>query len=131
MISLFQSCGKPDPLSSIGDETLYFAECPWHGAQFDQDGNVVRNPDTGESTTPLTKYPASLSDNAIIITGSDETVLLSDHPALQEVGGVSSLSTIDIDGSGVLLYRKSETEILVFSRTCTHQGDILREFQEV
>ena len=54
-----------------------------------------------------------------------------DHPSLENVGGVSSLNGIDIDSNGVLLFRKSEAEIVALSRECTHQGCGIDPFEEV
>ena len=95
VISMFQSCSKPDILNSITDETLYVSECPCHLSQFDQNGDVMQGP----AQTSLTKYSANLSDDmsSIIIENSNEIILLSDHPSLLEIGGVSHLDSIDID----------------------------------
>ena len=119
VIAMFQSCSKPDSLSSITDETLYISECPCHGSQFDQNGDVIQGP----AQASLTKYSASISNdmNSIIIEGSDESILLSDHPSLLDIGGVSSLNSIDIDSRGILIYRESEENILIMSRNCTHE----------
>ena len=59
ILSIFQSCEKPDLINSVTDETTYIAQCGKHGAQFDQEGNVVQNPESdwdGNELEPLTKY---------------------------------------------------------------------------
>ena len=118
VISMFQSCSKPDILNSITDETLYVSECPCHLSQFDQNGDVMQGP----AQTSLTKYSANLSDDmsSIIIENSNEIILLSDHPSLLEMGGVSHLDSIDIDTAGILIYRESQENVIVMSRRCTH-----------
>ena len=126
-ISLFQSCDKPDPMSSITDDTLYISECPCHHAQFDQDGNVIQNPDTGDSIESLTLYSAVLNDDESLLTITDddgnevELPIAEDSPLLT-IGGVSSLNDIDFESKGLLLYRKSQSEVIVLSRRCTHDG---------
>ena len=136
VLSLFQSCGKPNPYEPFPDGTLYFSNCSLtcgHGAQFDQDGNVLNNPDTGQSIASLTIYETSIVDNNIIIGEegeSGEIIPLSDHPELENVGGVSSLDTIDIEPNGILLYHKSENNIIALSRTCTHEGCTIEKFQQ-
>ena len=42
-----------------------------------------------------------------------------------------SLDGIDIDSNGVLLYRKSETEIVAFSRQCPHWGEQIEPFEQI
>ena len=118
LVAMFQSCSKPDPLSSITDETLYISECPCHGSQFDQNGDIIQGP----AQISLTKYSANLSDdmNSIIIENSNQTILLSEHPSLLETGGVSFLNSIDIDTDGILIYRESQENVIIMSRRCTH-----------
>ena len=101
--------------------------CPCHGAQFNEDGDVL----SGPALNSLTRYDASLSEESILITGSNETILLSDHPNLEIVGGSSSLDSIDIDSKGVLIYRKSVSEVVILSRECTHNGCQIGAFQNI
>jgi len=98
--------------------------CPCHGAQFNEEGDVLQHPNDGSIILPLTRYNASLSNDLISIEGSDELILLSDHPDLENIGGVSSLDQDEVpfDDEGLLMYRKSEEEVVVYSRICPHQG---------
>ena len=63
--------------------------------------------------------PTSPSDN----NGSTSiTVDLSfpENSALLTVGGTLALAANDLDSSGMLMYRQSETTVKVYSRNCTH-----------
>ena len=121
-ISIFQSCSKPSPLNLSTDETLYISECPCHGSQFDQNGDVLQGP----AQASLTKYTSSLSDDneSITIENSSEIILLANHPSLLNIGGVSHLDSIDIDSKGVLIYRESVDSIIIVSRACTHEPEL-------
>ena len=123
ILTLAQSC-IDNPVAS---SSSYLATCPCHGAQYDESGAVV----TGPAEEPLTKYDVTFNSNHIFIADSDEHVDFMDHPSLENVGGVSSLNGIDIDSNGVLLFRKSEAEIVALSRECTHQGCGIDPFEEV
>lgn len=112
-VSIFQSCSDP-----VSPTSMYMAECPCHGAQFDQDGNVLKGP----AQTPLTQYTTTINNDFFTIEGSNETIQFDDHPDLNDIGGVSAVENIDINEDGILLYRKSEDEIIALSRTCTHNG---------
>ena len=65
--SIINSCTKPTPLNNINSETEYITECPCHLAQFDQNGDVIQNPSTGESIDSLKKYNAQIIENEIKI----------------------------------------------------------------
>ena len=45
---------------------------------------------------------------------------LSENSALLTVGGTLALSDNELDNSGMLLYRQSESIVKVYSRNCTH-----------
>ena len=47
---------------------------------------------------------------------------LSENSALLTVGGTLALSDNELDNSGMLLYRQSESIVKVYSRNCTHAG---------
>jgi len=134
-LSIFQSCDKPDIINSIDDDTQLVATCGWHDAKFDQDGIMVQAPnsDWDGNNLLLTQFDAEIANDETIILSDfpDEQISLSEHPALLEVGGFSSLNNHSADNNrGLLLYRKSEDEIMVFSRTCPHMGGDISPFQE-
>ena len=54
---------------------------------------------------------------------------LPQNSALATVGGTLALTANELDGSGILLYRKSDTSVLAFSRICTHNGCTIGSFQ--
>ena len=64
---------------------------------------------------------------------SDETITvdlsLSENSALLVVGGALALGSNVIDSKGILLYRQSDTNVLAFSRNCTHNGCTIGSFQ--
>lgn len=53
---------------------------------------------------------------------------LTENSALTTVGGTLALTSNDIDNSGLLLIRQSETAIRVFSRECTHNNCTIDAF---
>ena len=53
---------------------------------------------------------------------------LADHPSLKTIDGVSATNSNIIDSYGLLLYRKNETDIIVYSRRCPHAGGMLSNF---
>ena len=64
---------------------------------------------------------------------SDETITvdlsLSENRALLVVGGALALGSNVIDSKGILLYRQSDTNVLAFSRNCTHNSCTIDSFQ--
>ena len=52
-----------------------------------------------------------------------------ENQTLAAVGGTLALDSISLDGQGILLYRLSDTSVLVFSRKCTHAGCTIGGFQ--
>jgi len=135
ILSIFQSCEKPDIISSVTDETTYIAECGFHGAQFDQEGNVVQNPAfdwDGNELEPLTSYSTTIIDETKFTVSNENNnveILFDEHPSLQNINGVSFADNIPFDSFGILLYRKSENEIIALSRECTHfKGGTAGEF---
>ncbi|MAQ43934.1 MAG: hypothetical protein CMG25_05555 [Candidatus Marinimicrobia bacterium] len=135
ILSVFQSCSKPNPINSANEDTLYISECPCHQAQFDQEGNVIQNPSTGEEINPLTQYSVQeINQSSFIVIDNEQNLIeisFSDHSSLEQVGGVSSTSSNSLDNDGLLLYRKSETEIIALSRSCTHAGCPTGDFESV
>jgi len=47
---------------------------------------------------------------------------LSENSGLLTVGGALALAANELDSSGMLLYRQSESTVKVYSRNCTHAG---------
>jgi cytochrome b6-f complex iron-sulfur subunit len=63
--------------------------------------------------------------------GAGEVTLdltLPANRALAAVGGTLTLDANELDSKGMLLYRSSESELLAFSRKCTHTGCTLAGF---
>ena len=64
---------------------------------------------------------------------SDKTITvdlsLSENSALLVVGGALALGSNVIDSKGILLYRQSDTNVLAFSRNCTHNSCTINSFQ--
>ena len=71
--------------------------------------------------------------NIDIYINSDETITvdlsLLENSALVMVGGTLALDSNVIDSKGILLYRQSDTNVLAFSRNCTHNGCTIGSFQ--
>tara|TARA_B100000959_G_scaffold87853_1_gene93095 strand:- start:1257 stop:1745 length:489 start_codon:yes stop_codon:yes gene_type:complete len=63
---------------------------------------------------------------------SDETITvdlsLSENSALATVSGTLALGANVLDSKGILLYRQSDTNVLAFSRNCTHNGCTIGSF---
>jgi Rieske Fe-S protein len=132
-VSLFQSCDKPDLTGSTVAGALYISECPCHQAQFDQDGSVVQSPFTGDAIASLQQYSTTINSDSFTVSdenGNETEILFSDHESLETVGGVSHINSLDFNNKGLLLYRKSENEIIALSRICTHNGCQIGNFQE-
>ena len=68
--------------------------------------------------------PSNNSDQTITVDLS-----LSENSALVTVGGALALGSNVIDSKGILLYRQSDTNVLAFSRNCTHNGCTIGSFQ--
>ena len=52
-----------------------------------------------------------------------------ENSALATVGGALALGENVLDSKGILLYRQSDTNVLAFSRNCTHNGCTIGSFQ--
>jgi cytochrome b6-f complex iron-sulfur subunit len=75
----------------------------------------------------------SNSSNPTSPTGNNNATVTVDitqagNTVLQTVGGTVAINGNDLDNSGMLIIRKSESEIIAFSRTCTHQGCTINKF---
>lgn len=65
--------------------------------------------------------------------GNDEISLtvdisLAENQALNVIGGTIALASNDLDDAGIFVIRKSESEVIAFSRECTHQGCTVNAF---
>lgn len=54
---------------------------------------------------------------------------LTDNQALNTIGGTLALGSNELDNSGLLLIRQSESSIRAFSRECTHNQCTIGAFQ--
>jgi len=74
--------------------------------------------------------PYNNSSGGNINTDLKEIFNLDTNPytALKTVGNSIVTSGNKVDSSGLILFRKSESEIVCFSRTCTHNGGTISNF---
>ena len=56
-------------------------------------------------------------------------ISIIEHEDLATPGGTLALDSNIIDSKGLLLYRETENNIIVLSRTCTHQACKIGEFE--
>ena len=121
ILAILQSCDS-NPASSNQDGLISI--CPDHGAKFDTDGNPVEGP----ATAPLQSYNYVFNqeNNTILI----EDVLPVDVSDLSVESAISleASQTQGIDGSGILIYRKTDSDFNVLSRLCTHAGAVVGPF---
>ena len=109
------------------DSSELYSECPCHGARFNIEGEVVKQPYVGSADSPLKKYQANFSDKDLLIIDPQNqensfTINIDDFPEISDVGGYIDLESNEIDGTGFLIYRKSNNKFTVLSRECTHAG---------
>ena len=69
------------------------------------------NPTGGGGTTKVT---VDISDSA--------------YKSLETVGNSVITSSNSLDSKGLLIYRKSDSEVVVYSRRCTHNGCVIGNF---
>ena len=64
-------------------------------------------------------------------TGESENFNLNEDPytVLKTVGGSTVTNGNNIDNKGILLYRESESNIIAYTRNCTHAGYELLSFE--
>lgn len=67
--------------------------------------------------------PVSNTDAQITID-----ITLPENNSLSNVGGSIVIPGNNLDSTGMLIFRKSESEIVALSRTCTHKGCTLPNF---
>ena len=61
---------------------------------------------------------------------SDSFVIdVNKFPEIDLIRGYIDLESNEIDGSGFLVYRKSQSQFTVLSRECTHQGCTIGGFK--
>ena len=123
---LVAKCDSIFPSENCESSELY-SECAWHKARFDLDGEVIREPnDGGIANGPLKKYLVEFSDQTLTITDPDNEdnyiMDINEFPEIDIVGGYINLDGNDLNGSGFLIYRKSQGDFTVLSRQCTHIG---------
>ena len=123
---LVTKCDSIFPLENCESAELY-SECAWHKARFDLEGEVIREPnDGGSASGPLKKYLTDFSEQALTITDPDNQdnyiMDINEFPEIDMVGGYINLNGNDLDGLGLLIYRKSQDEFTVLSRQCSHVG---------
>ena len=102
-----------------------YSECPCHVALFNIEGEVVKQPYIGSANSPLKKYISNFSGETLTIFNPDDEqssfiINIDDFPELFNIGGYVDLEANDIDGTGFLIYRKSDEDFTVLSRECTH-----------
>ena len=65
-------------------------------------------------------------------SGNTKTVTVDlsrpENQSLKTVGGTLALTSNDLDGQGILLYRASNDTVQAFSRRCTHQSCTIGAF---
>ena len=128
IISVLHSCSSDPASSNESQVDEMFSECPCHQARFNVEGAPIQGPNNSspESITSLEQYSSELNENEELII---ENNLSLDVSAL-EVGSAIMLNENSVDGSGLLIYRKTETQFNVLSRECTHNGCSIGAFQE-
>tara|TARA_Y100000814_G_scaffold279298_1_gene241817 strand:+ start:322 stop:771 length:450 start_codon:yes stop_codon:yes gene_type:complete len=122
ILAVLQSCDS-NPASSSQDGLV--SECPFHGAQFDIDGNAVGGP----TTSPLQRYNYvyNQEDNTILVEGV-LTIDVSDL-SVEAAKALSGTETESVDSKGLLIYRKTNSDFNVLSRECTHAKQVVDPFQ--
>ena len=122
ILAVLQSCDT-NPASSSQNGLV--SVCPFHGAQFDIDGNPVGGP----ATSPLQSYNYvySQQDNTILVEGL-LTIDVSDL-SVESAKALSGTETGIIDNKGLLIYRKTDSNFNILSRECTHQYAVVDPFQ--
>ena len=125
---LITKCDSIFPSENCESSELY-SECAWHKARFDIEGEVIREPSTGTANGPLKKYLAEFSNQTLTVTDLDNIdnyiIDINEFPEIDIIGGYINLNGNDIDGSGFLIYRKSQDNFTVLSRQCTHSGGLV------
>ena len=133
--SIFQSCSKPKLIGPQDEDALYISACPCHNAQFDQEGNVLQMPFSGEEIEPLQRYTTNINSNSFTVSdenGNETEILFSEHQSLLAIGGISDVSNISgFNSAGLLFYRKNQEEIVTLSRVCTHEGCQTGSFEQI
>ena len=81
----------------------------------------------------LTNCGESNPVSNIDTTGESENFNLNEDPytVLKTVGGSAVTNGNTIDNKGLLLYRESESNIIAYTRNCTHAGIQLNRFESI
>ena len=120
IIAVLQSCSE-NPVSSSESPIGLYSECSCHSARFDTEGSPIQGP----ATEPLQSYSSELTNSQELLI--EETLILD--VSNLEVGSTLMLDANSIDSSGLLIYKKTDTQFNVLSRECTHQGCAVGSFQ--
>ena len=132
VVSSLSRCDRIFPSEDCESSELY-SECPCHGARFNIEGEVIKQPYVGTADSPLKKYLTEFSDQVLTVIDPDNeddsfVINISEFPEIDSIGGYIDLESNEIDGSGFLVYRKGQDNFTVLSRECTHEGCTINPF---
>lgn len=96
-------------------------------------GNIKKLGLIAAGTYTISLINACNNSNPVSPTGNSNATITVDmsqiaNSALQTIGGTIAISGDDLDNTGLLITRKSDTEIVALSRFCPHQGCAVNKF---
>ena len=133
-IKALVSCGSENnPSSSQTTQQPYISRdiglCLLHGAKFNDKGLGTSGPAQGMS---LTTYKTKIENNQATITVNNNKILVdcneSKFAALKTVDNIMTIEeeeAADLPPGGLILYRKSQAELVALSRICPHSGGLI------
>ena len=74
-------------------------------------------------------YPDNSGDKGSGTSKITIDISKPENQALQTVGGTIAISGNALDGNGMLIIRTGQSSVVALSRTCTHQGCTVPNFQ--